>query len=117
MAYMNQEKKSKLAPAIKNVLKKYGVKGSIAVRHHSTLVVNIQESHFELAHDHIQVNPYYIDEHYTGEVADFLNELRAAMMDGNHDRSDSQSDYFDVGWYININFGAWNKPHRTLATA
>ena len=43
MAYVSQEKKSSLAPAIKAVLKKYKVKASIAVRNHSTLVVNIRE--------------------------------------------------------------------------
>jgi len=43
MSYMSQEKKKQLAPAIKAVLKKYGVKGSIGVRHHSSLVVNIKE--------------------------------------------------------------------------
>ena len=41
MAYMSQEKKKELSVGIKEVLKKYGVKGSIAVRHHSSLVVNI----------------------------------------------------------------------------
>jgi hypothetical protein len=39
------------------------------------------------------------------------------MMTGNHDRSDSQTDYFDVGWYIEIQFGQWDKPHRTLVAA
>ena len=43
MAYMSQEHKKKLSPAIKAVLKKYGVKGSIGVRHNSSLVVNIKE--------------------------------------------------------------------------
>jgi peptidoglycan/xylan/chitin deacetylase (PgdA/CDA1 family) len=31
MAYMNQQKKAALAPAIKAVLKKYNMKGTIAV--------------------------------------------------------------------------------------
>ena len=42
MAYISQEDKKALAPAIKAVLKKYGVKGSIAINHHSSLVVNIK---------------------------------------------------------------------------
>ena len=42
MAYMNQNLKAELAPGIKAVLKKYGMKGSIAVRHNMTLVVNIK---------------------------------------------------------------------------
>ena len=122
MAYMNQEKKAKLAPAIKAVLKKYNMKGSIAVRNYSTLVVNIKSGKLDILanakknglnanDDYIDVNTYWIDSHYTGEVKNFLLELKDAMMTGNHDRSDSQTDYFDVGWYIDINVGNWNKPY------
>ena len=66
-----------------------------------------------------QVNHYHIDRLYSGELASFLNELRSAMMDGNYNNSDAQTDYFDVGWYIAINLGSWDKPHKTrqLATA
>ena len=41
MAYVSQEMKKELAPAIKAVLKKYRMKGSIAVNNHSTLEVNL----------------------------------------------------------------------------
>ena len=37
------------------------------------------------------------------------------MNDGNHDRSDPQSDYFDVGWYVDVNIGKWNKPYTLVA--
>jgi hypothetical protein len=117
MAYMNQERKATLAPGIKAVFKKYGAKGSIKVRHKMTLVVTISESPFEVGSDHRQVNEYHIKSNYSGQLQSFLLELRAAMMTGNHDRSDSQTDYFDVGWYIEIQFGQWDKPHRTLVAA
>ena len=42
MAYVSQEDKARLAPGINRVLKKYNMKGSISVRHHSTLVVTIR---------------------------------------------------------------------------
>ena len=42
MAYMSQDKKKELAPLIKKVCKKYGVKATLSVRHHSTLVLNIK---------------------------------------------------------------------------
>lgn len=44
MAYMNQERKAQLAPAINAVFKRYGVKGSISVHNHSTLVVTIKSA-------------------------------------------------------------------------
>ena len=43
MAYMSQETKAKIAPVVKEILKKYKVKGSLAVRNHSTLVLNIKQ--------------------------------------------------------------------------
>jgi hypothetical protein len=116
MAYMNQEKKAELAPAIKAVFKKYSVKGTISVRDHVALCVTIKESPFAIG-DCVQVNHYTIDRSYEGECRDFLNELHEAMTDGNHDDSDSQVDYFDVGWYVSINFGTYEKPHRQLAMA
>lgn len=137
MAYMDQERKAQLAPAIKAVLKKYGMKGSIGVRNHSTLVCNVTSgpldvigNMFELSKSKpgthynrnpvkpkcIQVNPHWISEHYTGKVCEFVQALKDAMDVGNHDRSDIQTDYFDVGWYIDINIGQWNKPY-ILTTA
>lgn len=114
MAYMSQEKKAALAPAIKAVLKKYDVKGSIAVRHHSTLVVNIQSGSLEFPQQDIertQINHHWICNREESKSKQFLLELHDAMMAANHDNSDSMTDYFDVGWYISINIGKWDKPY------
>ena len=43
MAYVSKEDKKTLAPAIKKVLAEYGVKGTIKVNHHSTLVVTLRK--------------------------------------------------------------------------
>ena len=135
MAYVSQETKKALAPQIKAVLKKYGMKGTIAVNHHSTLVVNIREGRLDVISNYIKVakpehevvegrhdvNPYWMKDFYDGEVLDFLLELKDAMNatpDGkiaNHDKSDVMTDYFDVGWYIDINIGTWNKPYTLVA--
>ena len=121
MAYMSQEKKAKIAPAVKAILKKYNVKASLAVRNHSTLVLNVKQGPIDFINDFgnsedakkfgIQVNPYWYHEHFVGESKKFLTEVITAMNDGNHDRSDIQSDYFDVGWYVDVNIGQWNKPY------
>tara|TARA_R110002153_G_scaffold27498_13_gene85424 strand:+ start:4128 stop:4577 length:450 start_codon:yes stop_codon:yes gene_type:complete len=42
MAYVNQEDKKTLSPAIKAVLKKYNMKGTIGIRNHSTLIVKLK---------------------------------------------------------------------------
>lgn len=131
MAYMNQQKKAALAPAVKAALKKYGVKGSLAVNNHSTLVLNIKSGSIDFignynetvgnqpggfrlgspAKEYIQVNKYWFHEHFTGKAKNFLSEVLTAMNVGNHDNSDAQIDYFDVGWYINVNIGKWNSPY------
>ena len=121
MAYMNQEKKAKIAPAVKAILKKYNVKASLAVRNHMTLVLNVKQGPIDFITDFgnsedaakfgIQVNPYHYKSHFTGKSVKFLEEVITAMNDGNHDRSDIQSDYFDVGWYVDVNIGRWNKPY------
>ena len=133
MAYMNQERKQERAPAIKAILKKYNVKGSLAVRNHSTLVLNLKagsidfiansnrvcgENYYQVAQGfkpntsgYSQINPYHFEKHYDGEALSFLKEVHEVMNDGNHDRSDMQSDYFDVGWYSDVNIGQWNKPY------
>ena len=38
--------------------------------------------------------------------------MNLAMNIGNHDNSDLQTDYYDVGWYVNLQFGRWNKPYN-----
>ena len=42
MAYMSQERKSEIAPKVKSILKKFGIKGSLSVRHHSTLSLTLK---------------------------------------------------------------------------
>ena len=130
MAYMNQEEKTALAPNIKAVLKKYGVKGSIAVRNFSTLIVNIKSGGIDFIGNYnetclartgdrftrnedqyIDVNPYWYTEHFSGKALSFLKELFTAMNAGNHNRSDVQTDYFDIGWYVDVNVGSCNKPY------
>ena len=130
---MSQEKKAKIAPKIKAILAKYKVKGSLAVRNHMTLCLNLKSgsidfiansntvcgnSHYQVASGfkpstsgYDQVNPYHFKDHYDGKALAFMQEVFHAMNDGNHDRSDIQSDYFDVGWYVDVNIGKWNKPY------
>lgn len=136
MAYMDQTKKAALAPSIKSVLAKYKMRGSIGVRNHSTLVCKVSsgpvdvignmyeiavakpDSHFQRnpgKPTHFQVNEHWIADNYTGKALAFLTELKYAMNVGNHDRSDIQTDYFDVGWYIDINIGQWDKPFQLTA--
>ena len=123
MAYISQQDKKDLAPAIKAVLKNYGMKGTIAINHYSSLVVNIQSgvldftAHFSHGDGYIQVNTYHIDSWYSGTIKRFLQDLVKAMK-GNkwYDKSDAMVDYFDTAYYIDINIGKWNKPYVQTKT-
>jgi hypothetical protein len=115
MAYVSQDQKAKLTPGIKAVLKKYGVKATISVKHHSTLKVTLQSGPFafELHNDGFKrVNVFHIDKHYDGVEQEFLNALLAAMKGPDwFDKTDIQSDYFHCSWYNDIELGKYNKPY------
>lgn len=104
MAYMSQENKAKLAPQIKAVLAKHNMKGTISVRHNMTLVVKVKANKEVMDLEPHGVNVYWIDTHYEDKPKEcsFLNELYTATMKGNHNNSDVMTDYFDVGWYVDI---------------
>jgi len=123
MAYMNQEKKAIIAAKLKPVLKKYGVKGTLSVRNHSSIVLNVKSGPVDFIKDYgdaedarkfgIQVNPYWFEEHFTGKSKKFLKEAFDALKSaGYYDRSDAQIDYFDTAYYYDINIGRWNKPYE-----
>ena len=123
MAYVSQQDKAKLAPEIKKVLSKYGMKGSISIRHHSILVVTLQSGAIDFGEythgdGYIQVNVYHIERHYKGKAQAFLTELLAAMKGPDwFDKSDAMTDYFHVSHYCDINVGRWNKPYFLQNTA
>ena len=113
MAYMNVEMKKARTPAVKAVLKKYGMTGTLSIRNNSTLVLTLSSGKiaFDLGEDtYRDVNVYHIPHHYEGIARDFLMEVDVAMNEGNYDNSDIQSDYFDIGFYTAIKIGKWNKP-------
>jgi len=117
MAYVSQADKKSLAPAIKAVLNKYGMKGSIRIRNHSTLIVtvksgNIDFSDYMRGEAYVDVNPYWIDQHYSGTARKFLNELLDAMKGPNYfNDDDAMTDYFSRSHYTDISIGTWNKPY------
>ena len=122
MAFVSQEMKKQLAPQIKAVLKKYGMKGTIAVQNHMSLVVNIKSGKLdvigalganEYQRDYIQVNPYWIEENYDcPKVVAFLKELKEAMQGPDFfDHSDPMTDYFHRSHYIDINVGQFDRPY------
>lgn len=130
MAYINQEKKKEIHEALKGIIPK-GWKWSLSIHHHSTLNLLIQAAPVDLMSTLVpskyeqdtyplksaDINVYYVRDAFKVEeevIADLFVSIRDAMMAGNHDNSDIQSDYFDVGWYISIKLGKWDKPFTVI---
>lgn len=129
MAYMNQERKGIIAGELKRVMPQ-GWKWSLSVQHHSTIVLTISEAPVDLIReyrdqvnrrhhqfplpqlDHLQINEFWLLDQFEGERLEQMTAIRNALNGGNWDKSDIQTDYFNVGWYVSINFGRWNKPFR-----
>lgn len=133
MAYMNQEKKALIKAELDKVLKPAGIKYSLGVRHHSTIVLSIKSGpvdfignynavmtpdhmHFnprrELAtKNYIDVNTHWYKDHFTGDVLELIASVVKALNLNNHDRSDVMTDYFDVGHYVDFNIGRWDQPY------
>jgi hypothetical protein len=137
MAYMSQEHKAKLAPTIRAICKRYGIRATLAVRNHSTLMLTIKQGEIDFignsnqvcGNDHYQVargfkpnisgyesvNPYHYRSHFSGRALEFLQEVIPAMYGPDYfDHSDSQSDYFHCSHYIDVSIGRWNSPYALV---
>jgi hypothetical protein len=116
MAYMNQEKKAKIAVAIKPILKKYGIKGTLSVRSHSTIVLTLKSGKIDFGGKNLDINPYWFHEHFKGAAKDFLTEAFDALKSADwYDRTNSMIDYFDTAYYADINVGKWNQPYEVVS--
>lgn len=133
MAYISQEEKQAIAPAVKALLKQYGLKGSLRLSNHSTIVLtltagaidffaiaNRKNKEYALLRNerprevegYMDVNVYWYEIHFDGVAAEFLGKaIKTLRGEGWYDESDSQSDYFNVKHYTEIRIGKWNKPY------
>jgi hypothetical protein len=138
MAYMNQERKAKISANLKPILAKYGVKASLSVHNHSTIVLTLKSGKIDFIENFIKtdengisgrkmsqdqkdyirknqsldVNPYWFHEHFSGTAKSFLTEAMQALKSADwYDESDAMTDYFNTAYYVDINVGKWNKPY------
>jgi len=138
MAYISQDTKAKLAPTIKAILKKYGVKGSLSIRNHMSLVLTLKSGKIDFIENYIatsnnkgygqpmpasqvahirkngylDVNTYWIGDHYSGKAKDFLTEMKSAMEGPDFfNNDDIQTDYFSRSHYVDILIGKYDKPY------
>lgn len=122
MAYMDQKRKATIAAKLKEVVPA-GWKYGLAVRNHSTIAMSITEAPVDIIGEclqvgvvdnssrYVSVNTHWVKEGFKpGAVRDAIVAIVDALNEGNHDRSNLQTDYFDVGWYVALSIGRWDKP-------
>lgn len=125
MAYMNQEKKKIIKEELKKVVPE-NWKFSLSVLHQSKIVFKLKsadvdilqniaenidsENHYSLDKGYFDINPYYLDRQFSGEVLENMEKIKKALYVINHDNSDIMTDYFDVGYYVDMCIGDYDKP-------
>lgn len=117
MAHMNQEKKAKIAAVLKNVVPK-GWKYSLAVRDYSVIEMTISAAPIDLlaAVGQTKASSYcFAIKTKVAEVTETFEKIFNALNTDNYNRSDIMTDYFDVGHYVCLNIGKWNKPFKLAA--
>lgn len=118
MAYVSQELKKELVASVKKVLPK-NWKVTFGVRHHSTFVIKIHSAPIDLLENfddysknkrYGQPNIYHLGHTYSGDLLKIFEKIKTAANIKNYDNSDIQTDYFDVGYYVDIRIGEFDKP-------
>lgn len=118
MAYVSKEMKTQLVAEIKKVMPK-DWKASYAIKNYSTLVVTISKAPINLHEtfsnmrddkENYTVSEYHFKEKCQNkEITEILEKIFNAMNGQNYDNSDVMTDYFDVGYYTELQFGKWDK--------
>ena len=126
MAYMNQEKKAKIAAKLKEVVPP-GWKYSLRVRDLSVLIMTISAAPVDLvegirpakdgrpARDYFDVVKWSIEEIQDQDLRVTMTQIMEALNLDNFDESDSQSDYFHVGHYVRLKVGSDVKGFRFIS--
>jgi hypothetical protein len=127
MAYMSKEHAKEIRDELKATFK--NTKFSIRIDNHSALHVAILSApdyfvdeavanyRANLSHEfkpsgvpakHADINQYHIDS-FPYKHKDVLKKMLAIINKRNWDKSDIQTDYFDVGFYLTLSQGKWDK--------
>lgn len=107
MAYMNAEK----AKVIRDELKKTfpAFKFSVRVDNYTALRVSIVSGPVRFVESNYEQLNYFYPDRYAN--ADILKKMIEIINRTNYDRSDIQTDYFDVGFYLSLDQGKWDRPY------
>lgn len=113
-AYVSKEKMKQVQQDIKKEFPEF--KFSIRKENYSTVNVSIMSGPISLTdkeNGYETINPYWYKYHYKDNpvLLEFFTKLFDIINVGNFDKSDPMSDYFHVGFYVDLTIGQWDKPY------
>lgn len=116
MAYISKQGIAEIRNELKRRFpRKEGWKFSVRNSNYSSVHCTIQMAPIRFIQgDYEQINHYRSEEYENSEILkdiiDICNGNFPDSTNQNYDNSDIMTDYFDVGWYIHIQQGAWDRP-------
>ena len=136
MAYISKEQQKEKLIKLKPLFKKYGLRATLARSNASKITLNIWEGSIDFMG---QYNNYRINnknrycdnsnvenflnyktfvitnnctfKEFSGEALEFLTEANKILQQDNYDRSDMMTDYFDIGFFVDISIGNCEKDY------
>jgi hypothetical protein len=124
-AYFSPEQKKAITPEITKLIKKFGVKGTLSIKDHNTIVLTVSRGDIDFASaytgkydGYIQLSMHRVDKAFTkgSDAYKFVNEAMEILQTGYYNNSDSQIDYFDTSHYAYIYIGKYDIPYVFTGT-
>lgn len=128
MPYFNQEMKKEVVSRLKKNFE--GWKFSIKVLNHAEISVKVKSAPLDLWSNYVEtvgvdnlygddgfakLNHYYLERAFSGECLEQMKKILDDMnlvgdeKFGNYNRSNSQVDHFDIGYYVSLAIGTFDK--------
>ena len=107
MAYMSKEHVKTIRENLKKKFPEF--KFSVSNENYTGVNVAIMSSPYDFETEYKAIHWRWLEK---GSHSEKLKEIFDVINEGNHDNSDSMTDYFDVGFYVHFSIGKWNKPYQ-----
>ena len=118
MAFISTQKVAEIRSTLKKEFPE--IKFSVRRDGHTSVKITILKSPYDFRPQTMKsvtvldVNTYWIENIGYGH-AQILNRINEIAHIGNHNNSRPEIDYFDVGWYVTVSLGQFNKPFEVIS--
>lgn len=110
MAYINKEKSAEIRKKLKAEFPDF--KFSVTIDNYISLYCCIMEAPIAFTEGTYEtLNHHHLEQYKYSNVLERIYDI---CNEGNHDNSDSMTDYFDVGWYFDLSVGKYDRPFKLV---